>query len=349
MSSENVGFRPVITAAPGTPCGWRAYGEVGNLLTCAGDRGAIHILTKTLPVAVEGTALCAYHSPFDPTDAERLAVGQPAQTKGEAGAERLADVGRTGIEILTELVTLPTVGDTAWSRDRVIKFHRLSAPMIGVIEAVSVKRGVVGAWWMREGILTRVKGATKRTVKALVARGIIEEVSTEETGSGTGGLRDYILTDRGGEIAEYLGCPVTFLPENETAAAALAAGFTMAVCDDQCGTVMADGAVGLAYGGDVCMGCGATFVRSGTQAHPGVWTVSDAVVARNDYPRVGDVISYPSGPWSHAIIERFDGEHAVISLHNLSQWRPQQGTVLTAKIIESVKSGEIELRKVGKR
>lgn len=92
MSSENWSqtFRPVTVAPKGTPCGWTAYGETGTRLTCQGGRDAIHILTVTLPVAVAGTALCGYHSPWDPTDAEREAVGQPFQTKAEAGADRIA-------------------------------------------------------------------------------------------------------------------------------------------------------------------------------------------------------------------------------------------------------------------
>lgn len=65
--------RPVTVAPVGTPCGWTAYGETGTRLTCHGGRDAVHILTKTLPVAVEGTALCGFHSPYDVTDAERAA------------------------------------------------------------------------------------------------------------------------------------------------------------------------------------------------------------------------------------------------------------------------------------
>src|SRR5688500_18376790 len=77
-------FRPVTTAPMGTPCGWNAYGETGTYLTCQGGRNAIHVLTQTLPVAKAGTALCAFHSPFDPTDDERTATGQPRQTNREA-------------------------------------------------------------------------------------------------------------------------------------------------------------------------------------------------------------------------------------------------------------------------
>jgi len=78
----------MVTLAPkGTPCGWTTYGETGTRLTCAGGNRdarahvldsktsipamAVHILTETLPVAPKGTALCAYHSPWDVTEAER--------------------------------------------------------------------------------------------------------------------------------------------------------------------------------------------------------------------------------------------------------------------------------------
>jgi hypothetical protein len=81
--------RPVTPAPAGTPCGWTAYGETGTRLTCAGgdsDPGAhvldrkpsipamaVHVLTRTLPVAVEGTALCGFHSPYDVTADDRIA------------------------------------------------------------------------------------------------------------------------------------------------------------------------------------------------------------------------------------------------------------------------------------
>lgn len=88
--------RPVTTAQPGTPCGWTAYGETGTKLTCKGGKDAVHILTKTLPVAQAGTALCAFHSPWDPTEEERAVVGQPLQTMGKAPklkAVHAADLG----------------------------------------------------------------------------------------------------------------------------------------------------------------------------------------------------------------------------------------------------------------
>ena len=79
MSQENTPapYRPVTTAAIGTPCGWTAFGETGTWLACQADRPAVHVLTETLPIAPAGTALCAFHSPFDPTAAERAAI-QPA-------------------------------------------------------------------------------------------------------------------------------------------------------------------------------------------------------------------------------------------------------------------------------
>lgn len=61
--------RPVTTAKPGTPCGYSPG--------CDSHRLAVHVLTQDLPVAKAGTALCAFHSPFDPTDDER-AEASPA-------------------------------------------------------------------------------------------------------------------------------------------------------------------------------------------------------------------------------------------------------------------------------
>ena len=57
-----------LPAAPGTPCGVRCYGT----------DPAIHVLTESLPVAPAGTALCAYHSPFD-----RDSVAPVAQSDAE--------------------------------------------------------------------------------------------------------------------------------------------------------------------------------------------------------------------------------------------------------------------------
>src|SRR5688572_31371286 len=71
--------RMVVTAAAGTPCGWKAYGEAGTLLTCESGRDAIHVLTGTLPVGVKGTALCAYHSPWDVTDADRAEQSEKSE------------------------------------------------------------------------------------------------------------------------------------------------------------------------------------------------------------------------------------------------------------------------------
>ena len=65
----------LVTVAPAnTPCGWTAYGETGTKLTCESGKDAAHVLTETLPVAVKGTALCGFHSPYDVTDADRKAM-----------------------------------------------------------------------------------------------------------------------------------------------------------------------------------------------------------------------------------------------------------------------------------
>lgn len=85
----------LVTAAPiNTPCGWKALSETGTKLTCEAGREAVHILTATLPVAPEGTALCAFHSPYDVTPADRLAM---------------VEASKSGIDVLRELLTLEPV------------------------------------------------------------------------------------------------------------------------------------------------------------------------------------------------------------------------------------------------
>lgn len=73
-------YCPVTVAAPGTSCGWVAYGETGRRLTCQGGKPAVHVLTKSLPVAKAGTALCGFHSPFDTTPEERALVAVMEET-----------------------------------------------------------------------------------------------------------------------------------------------------------------------------------------------------------------------------------------------------------------------------
>jgi hypothetical protein len=319
MSSEKTQFRPVITAPKGTPCGWLAYGETGTKLTCHGDTPAVHILTATLPVAVEGTALCGYHSPYDVTDAEREAVGQPFQTKGEAGAAKLAereailaDAGKTwgdktraprwgdaamvgkvwtasgrmvddvpaevsGVEILTDLLTLEPVAEVPTFN--VVKAHKMSAPMVSVALAVSAMRGQVDAWHMHNVILPESTKATKATVRALIRRGILAEVTGDNDGT-PGSLVAYRLTDTGCDIVAALGCPVTFLPADPSEADTYVrrAAVRPGDCSDGCETVSARS---LPVGGTVCLGCGSTFTRTGEDTHPGTLAVSEAVVRRN--------------------------------------------------------------------
>lgn len=61
------GTRMVVAAEPGTPCGWLSPSGT----PCGSGKTAVHVLTHTLPVASAGTALCAPHSPWDPTDDEQ--------------------------------------------------------------------------------------------------------------------------------------------------------------------------------------------------------------------------------------------------------------------------------------
>lgn len=54
----------VRPAAPNTLCAFEYYGR-----TCGHDNGtpgvAVHVLTRSLPIAPVGTPLCGYHSPAD--------------------------------------------------------------------------------------------------------------------------------------------------------------------------------------------------------------------------------------------------------------------------------------------
>lgn len=186
----------------------------------------------------------------------------------------------SGVEILADLVKLEAVPATA-ERDRMVKFHKLSAPMIGVITMVAESRGLVGSWAMRNVVLVQVPGATRRTLDALIKRGMVEAETNDGDASGTGGLTDYVLTDRGAEIAEILGTPIVDLPTDPAEAAALAAGKTVADCETGCERILERGVVLMPVGGDVCLGCGSIFTRPTGQLHPGLYVVSEAVSARN--------------------------------------------------------------------
>src|SRR5688572_29519853 len=197
--------RKVEVAPAGTPCGWKAYGETGTLLLCQSGREAIHVLTETLPVAVAGTALCAYHSPWDVTDADR--------------AEQ---EGRTGIEILQELLTLTDVPAVARTLD-LVTFHKISVPMSHMIRIIA-QYGTVDAWTMRNVVIVGIRQAdvdvSMRTVEALIRRGVLEELSHPNNGT-PGSLTSYRLTERGRDIAEYLGAKVrSETPECEACHAA---------------------------------------------------------------------------------------------------------------------------------
>lgn len=67
--------KPYTIAPANTPCGWQNRGSFSGIsYNCGSGRDAVHILTKSLPVAPEGTALCAYHSPFDVIPGETAPV-----------------------------------------------------------------------------------------------------------------------------------------------------------------------------------------------------------------------------------------------------------------------------------
>lgn len=298
MSREKAQFRPVITAPKGTPCGWWAYGETGAKLTCEGNRPAVHILTTTLPVAVEGTALCGFHSPYDVTDVERQAILADA---GKTWADKTraprwgdaAMVGKvwtasgrmvddvpaevSGVDTLADMLTLPPVAEIAPFSP--VRFLRMSAPMVSVALAVSAMRGQVDAWHMHNVILPESTGATRATVKALIRRDILAEVIRDNDGT-PGSLVSYVLTTTGRDLVAILGCPVTFLPTDPAEADTYVrrAGVRPGDCSDGCETVSARS---LPVGGAVCLGCGSTFTRHGEDTHPGTLAVSLAVVRRN--------------------------------------------------------------------
>jgi hypothetical protein len=298
MSSENVQFRPVITAPANTPCGWSAYGETGTKLTCEGNRPAVHILTTTLPIAAEGTALCGYHSPWDATDAERQAILADA---GKTWADKTraprwgdaAMVGKvwtasgrmvddvpaevSGVDTLADMLTLPPVAEIPAFNP--VRFLKMSAPMVSVALAVSAMRGQVDAWHMHHVILPESTGATKATVKALIRRDILAEVIRDNDGT-SGSLVSYVLTVTGRDLVAILGCPVAFLPTEPAEADEYVrrAAARPGDCSDGCETVSARS---LPVGGAVCLGCGSTFTRQGEDMHPGTLAVSEAVVRRN--------------------------------------------------------------------
>lgn len=103
--------RPVTIAPLGTPCGWTAYGETGVTLTCGSNRDAVHILTTPLPVARKGTALCAFHSPYDVTEADRQAQkAEHTQAVAEAMKPRAKSAKprarKSGMDVLADMLSL---------------------------------------------------------------------------------------------------------------------------------------------------------------------------------------------------------------------------------------------------
>lgn len=60
--------RPIVKAPPNIPCEWtHSYGPNSNASHCESGKPAVHVLLQNFPVAPAGSALCAYHSPFDVT------------------------------------------------------------------------------------------------------------------------------------------------------------------------------------------------------------------------------------------------------------------------------------------
>lgn len=380
MTSENTTGRLVVPAPANTPCGWWAYGETGHKLTCASGRLAVHVLTSTLPVATEGTALCGFHSPCDVTEADKYATwvdgmaadpgveiidGEPygkvsglpifrnqaddtpgilARHRARKAAEAVAEADRpvfdegnpatwsvlpagyrwasngfcaegeehlispdgrdvsealyrrreadrnavevaeaevSGMDTLADMLTLDTPAEVSAVRTpaSLVKFHKMTAPMVSVLLAVGALRGRADAWHMRNVIIHGATGATRATVKALIKRDMLAEVHSEDNTPGTS-LTFYVVTERGAEILAALGCPMTFLPTDQAEADEYVrkAAVRPGDCSDGCDVVTARS---LPVGGTVCLGCGCTFTRSGEDTHPGTLAVSEAVVRRN--------------------------------------------------------------------
>ncbi len=183
----------------------------------------------------------------------------------------------SGVEILADMLTLEPVAEVHVFD--VVKFHKMSAPMVSVALAVAAMRGRVDAWHMHNVILPTSTKATKATVKALTRRGILAEVTHENDGT-PGSLMSYVLTDTGCDLVAVLGCPITFLPTDTAEADEFVrrAGVRPGDCSDGCDNITARS---LPLGGAVCLGCGSTFTRSGEDTHPGTLAVSEAVVRRN--------------------------------------------------------------------
>lgn len=263
-----MGFRPVVVAAPGTPCGWTAN---SGREVCGSGKPAVHVLTATLPVAAEGTALCGFHSPYDPTDAEREACGVPLRTNAQAGAQRLA--------VMAEHKAMMGRAAVVVRAEQAVRAFKLSVPMVGVLKMVADSRGTVGAWAMVNVVTDEVPGATKATLRALIRRGLLEAVTNDGNQSGTDGLTDYVLTEAGLMAVEALGFPVVTLPTDEAEIAALIASASREDCS--CDVISDRGSALLPVGGDVCLGCGSTFMRPNGQLHPALFDISVAVVGRN--------------------------------------------------------------------
>jgi len=193
----------------------------------------------------------------------------------------ITEAEASGMDTLADMLTLDTPAEVSAVRTpaSLVKFHRLTAPMVSVLLAVGALRGRADAWHMRNVIIHGATGATRATVKALISRGILSEVISENTTPGVS-MTSYVITERGTEILAALGCPMTFLPTDQAEADEYVrkAAVRPGDCSDGCDQVTARS---LPVGGTVCLGCGCTFTRSGEDTHPGTLAVSEAVVRRN--------------------------------------------------------------------
>lgn len=98
---------------------------------------------------------------------------------------------------LRELLSIPM---TSNAMEEAVRFHKLSIPMVAVINAVAKGAGIVGSWTMKNVILHGINGANASTVKALESRGILEIRVGDNDGT-PGSLTAYALTPRGIELA----------------------------------------------------------------------------------------------------------------------------------------------------
>lgn len=97
--------RDVRPAAPGTLCGFDYYGRKCARGAENGPDVAVHVLTQSIPLAPAGTALCAYHSPYDVLRRWELTLSPDGSTDPRANVHTFT-WGRTRREAYTRVVDM---------------------------------------------------------------------------------------------------------------------------------------------------------------------------------------------------------------------------------------------------